>query len=247
MDNLIRIIDQGDVCTLGFVVVLLLWVGRLMADQRQQYIGSILAAAVLVLFAIRGLLQPITTAEGLLQVTVRSLVASGLTLGASWIVLPLAALPFRFLIRVCWETPKRQSHGRQERRKEWQQREDERRSVKEREDRERKERDEAAERGRLEAGKKQEEVAEATRKEAEKKTELRASIEKWFDEHEALLESYPRVRFHAWLERNLSAGTSLEEQCVAVDQFIEDRTPEVQAAKMKSRSAGSKRINPEDI
>src|SRR6266542_151871 len=105
------IINRGDLWSLAGVVFILLFLGKFIADERQKAWG--LAVAILAFLAFGSIAfqnAPPENAENLFAITLRSLVAFGLALGMSWLVLPLIAGLWRHF----WQRFKAAFHAAQQ-------------------------------------------------------------------------------------------------------------------------------------
>lgn len=157
MDILLDIINDGDLCALPTFIVILLVVGGKVSTQTQQYLGGRLAVCGFVAYGVYGFLafHP-ASAEALLGIGVRALLAAGLVLGLSWIILPLAAFVYAHTLGAGWrrlrawissmqeEASQRRASRAQERRRQQEQQEFERQAPqRERAQREMQERQEA--------------------------------------------------------------------------------------------------------
>lgn len=81
---------EGDLCSLSLVILLLLWAGHCLAEPRDQHAASLAATLALLAYAaFAWRRQPPSTAEELLALTVRALIAAGLALGLATIAAPL--------------------------------------------------------------------------------------------------------------------------------------------------------------
>ncbi len=100
------IVESGDLCSLGFVILLLTFVGGRMVDRSPllQLWGWRLAAAAFVVYAAYAiLLSRATDPAELAVVLIRAIIAAGLVLGLAWVLLPFAA----FLIQTFGARPLR--------------------------------------------------------------------------------------------------------------------------------------------
>lgn len=96
---LLDILNNGDFCPIFATLLILLWIGRTVADQNQQRWGGFLAIVAFLAYTGYALHTfPLFGAEGMLDLTLRSVAAGGLALGISWIVLPLVSMLVRGLI-----------------------------------------------------------------------------------------------------------------------------------------------------
>src|SRR5437867_608183 len=93
MLNLLRILDQGDLCVLGLVVVILVMLGNQLAGETERRWARALGIVAFLAYGFTRLVgTPPRWAEELLEMTVRALVASGLVFGMALLIVPLAAM-----------------------------------------------------------------------------------------------------------------------------------------------------------
>src|SRR5260221_12110240 len=95
--TLYRIVDRGDPCALVLLIGILTFVGSKTVQNRWQLrrLGILIAVTVFVAFCGEYMWRAMPTdAWGLLRIAVRGLLSAGLTLGASWILLPLATIGY---------------------------------------------------------------------------------------------------------------------------------------------------------
>ncbi len=87
---MLTIIIEGDLRFLLGVILILLWLGKTYANERQKLVGGLIAIVAFLAFAAFAFerLHP-RNAEELFHIALRALVTFGLTLGFSWIVLAL--------------------------------------------------------------------------------------------------------------------------------------------------------------
>jgi hypothetical protein len=249
MTNLLRIIDQGDVCNLGMVIVLLMLVGNALTDDRQKRIGMILATIALVAHGVhRFLARPPGTAEALLELTFHSLVAGGLALGAVWVLLALLAAAWRFLVAVLWGTPgsflaaAKSSHtARQQRHAERAQREQENRLKQAEEDA----RQRADEESRCQSEQMARQQEEQKARENLERAEVLEEVERWYAENRPYLASLPLIEFRSWKKKYLADHVPVTEQWDAVGGLAAEHRDEIKRAKNNQES--NRRINPEDV
>src|SRR5262245_7366154 len=99
MPGVLDILDRGDLCTPVLVILLLLWLGDHVADKGHRGCGRYLSIlAFLVYGACAALGRPPRNGEDLLGITVRSLLAAGLVLGGSWVVLPVICMLYEHTV-----------------------------------------------------------------------------------------------------------------------------------------------------
>lgn len=98
LTRFLQILDDGDPCSIGVAILILLWFGHFLADPRQRRQGIGLAGVAFLAFgAFRYSVMPPDSGEDLQRLALRSLLAAGLILGLAWIVLPLGSGCFQFL------------------------------------------------------------------------------------------------------------------------------------------------------
>ncbi len=94
---MLEIVLTGDVCSLFGGILVLLFLGNLLADTRQKRAGVVLAVlGFLAFLAFAWGQTPPHNADRLFNL-LRSLLASGFTLGMAWLVLPLVMGVWQFL------------------------------------------------------------------------------------------------------------------------------------------------------
>ena len=98
--SILDIVDEGELCSLFTVVLILLVIGGQVSTEIHRRWGWGLAVAGLLAYVAYAweLFQP-STADELLRITVRGLAAGGLILGLSWMILPALHALARFLAR----------------------------------------------------------------------------------------------------------------------------------------------------
>lgn len=102
MDGFRAFMESDDVCSLSFVVLLLLVIGSRMVERRRalQNWGLRLATGTFVAYAIYRIAMGSTIEPGdVALLLLRALLVAGLMLGVSWIVLPMAAFVLDGLAR----------------------------------------------------------------------------------------------------------------------------------------------------
>lgn len=104
MTNVLEILDQGDACSLLFLIAILWLVGSKMTegnDSIQRWGWRLAAGAFIAYAAYAGMAQQPAAPEDWIGVVLRGLLAGGLTLGFSSIILSVAAFvlrhPFAFI------------------------------------------------------------------------------------------------------------------------------------------------------
>ena len=99
MDVFLDIVNQGDLCFVPLLVLVLLFVGSKISSETQQHLGSRLAIGGFMVYCVYGFLtfRP-QKAEDLLWVAIRGLLAAGLVLGFSWLLLPVVAFLYHHSI-----------------------------------------------------------------------------------------------------------------------------------------------------
>ncbi|REK08652.1 MAG: hypothetical protein DWQ37_20150 [Planctomycetota bacterium] len=100
MDAYLSIIESADICSLGFVIMLLAAVGACMAGNtpRLRVLGWRIAAGAFVLYGMYAVaLGRTTDAAELALILIRAVLAGGLTLGLAWVLLPAGVFIVRTL------------------------------------------------------------------------------------------------------------------------------------------------------
>lgn len=164
---LTQLINDGDLCSVVFLICLLIPVGRMFIahDSRLANWGLRVAAGTAILFAGATLMEEgISEAGPLVRVVVRSLAAGALILGPTWIVLSVVAFVHAQYQRLANSARSQAAVRKRERERE---REEKQREANERE--QQRKRDADWERTRPERERAAEEAAERTRLESERK------------------------------------------------------------------------------
>jgi hypothetical protein len=94
MDAYLSIIESGDLCSLGFVILLLAAVGGRMVNKspRLRVLGWQLSAGAFVFYGAYAVILTRTTDTGeLAMILVRATLAAGFMLGLAWVLLPVIA------------------------------------------------------------------------------------------------------------------------------------------------------------
>lgn len=224
MEFLLELIVHGDLCSLILVAGLLCIVGRYVVrgDPAVQGWGMQLALIGFIAFGLFGmgrLSEP--DANAVLLVVMRALVAGGLTLGASWVVLPLVVLTYQHLRRATEAAKARLEKRRsgrerqrieraEQQRRRQQQREWERRAPQRKQEarkaEERRQREEDEQRQRAEA------EAQAQKRRNDTRLACRLLYDRLTPDQR---QRFPQERFDAYLKEYLSDGHSADyvEQC----------------------------------
>ena len=96
---MLDILEEGDYCTLGITVFILLWLGGMIADPTAKKFSGGIAVMCFVGYGVYALLEmPPKSGADVLGITLRSLIAFGGTLGLAWIILPVLLLAYRFTV-----------------------------------------------------------------------------------------------------------------------------------------------------
>ncbi|MGE3809361.1 MAG: hypothetical protein AB7K24_32255 [Gemmataceae bacterium] len=101
LDDLLQLVEQDDYCSLPMLVGLLVYIGqRLVADRSQLRVwGFRLSVVVLIAYStFRAWDWPLPAAGELVVIVVRGLFASGLVLGAAWILLPIIVTAYQLTV-----------------------------------------------------------------------------------------------------------------------------------------------------
>jgi hypothetical protein len=202
MTTLLDILDHGDPCSLLLLIVILTLLGRKMVmDQPVAYLwGLRLAAGAFVAYVAYAIIRfSAWSDEDLVRVALRGLLAAGLALGATWILLPTAAFACHYTVGTFLESArrwfgaaKRQAAERKARREE----EERRKQAQEEYERTAPER----ERARQEAEARAQAAAEAQRR----REEARATLELFFALHAPELgDRFTRSMFESYVARHL--------------------------------------------
>ena len=209
--SIIELIDDGDFCSLSFLILLAFLAGGAMVNGKEklQLWGKHAAAAAFVCYAAYGwyTFQP-TTAEDWIGITIRGAFAAGLVLGLSWIVLAVVTFVYRSTaenpIRTArnWMSRAKRRRAQQEaaERRQWEA------EIREQQQREQAEREAAAREREV-----QEKAAKASETAQHKIKYARTECELLYNGYAAELESLlPRKEFERFLRKHLSASQSPE-------------------------------------
>lgn len=198
MRQLNDILHQGDLCSLGLTLAILLWVGHRLRGRSDERISVGCAGLAFLGYAVYDFKSSRwLDANELLHLAIRSLVAAGFVLGLAWICVPLFMWGKHILIEPLLQKLSFWKAGvlvkkvlREQRR--WQEEEDRRaRQAAERWEQERPEREKQQ---RAEAALRQEEY--------QAREEARADCEFLYSIHEPeLRERFPRSQFEAFLTK----------------------------------------------
>ena len=207
MRMIIDLIDDGDFCSLSFLILIVIVAGAAMVNGKEKLHlrGKHAAAAAFVCYAAYGwyIFQP-ATAEDWIGITIRGAFAAGLVLGLSWIVLAVVVFAYRYTA----ENPIRTVRNRISRakRQKAEQEETERRQ-REAEIREQQQREQAEREARQREREAKERAAKAS-EEAEHKTKFaRTECELLYNGYATELESLlPSEEFEHFLKKHLSAS-----------------------------------------
>jgi hypothetical protein len=141
MNTVLSILNTGDACSLIALLVILVFVGGKMVEERPDLFRWGLRFSTLAFLAYGTYacfqLKP-TTAEALLRITLRALMAGGLAMGPSWIALSVASFLRRYSLDLVLERIRLWQSRRQNRLKERQRQQDD--AVRRQRDREEEER-----------------------------------------------------------------------------------------------------------
>jgi len=208
MSSLIELIEQGDFLYLLFIAALLYYVGQMAVAHNPQSKKSgqgifLLTLVVYALFEISRF--GIYDAEGLLSILFRGLIAAGMMLGISWILLSASAFlfsPTEQATRSLQES-RRKSQLEKDRKK--QEREFEQQRQRDQKEWERK----APERERRQ--KKQQQAEQKCKADQHKREEIRLSCQLLYDQHtHELQQRFPRDRLVEYFDQYLSDSFPIE-------------------------------------
>jgi len=122
MKDLLHIIDTGDVCALGLLILITIIAGAAMigANATLKLWGQRIAAGAFVLYFIYGFAQfEPSNAEDWVYIAFRGVLAAGLALGPSWIVLSIVGFVYEHYLkmsRVAHARAVTRKHNREQRR-----------------------------------------------------------------------------------------------------------------------------------
>lgn len=198
-----RTIYEGDPCSLAGVILILLCLGNFVADEQERAYGLRIAILIFLAFGIlASCYAPPRDAQTALTIAIRSVVAFGLALGFSWIVLPLVLRLSRILSRRLkqslgatgtWISERR--HQAEADRRRWEEDEARRLSAPER----------------LRAERAADVAARAQSADQKRRDDARAACEVLFHLHaHALAERLPKATFDDFMKRYMGDSQSAE-------------------------------------
>ena len=237
MNSLIELIEQGDFLTLLFMAAVLYYVGQMAVanDPQSKRRGQ---GIFLVSFVAYGLLEisryGIQDAEGLLSIIFRGLIAAGMLLGISWILLSTSAFLFSPTEQAkrSLQESRRKSQQKKERIK--QEQEEEQRKQRDQKEWERK----APERERQQTERQQAEQKQKV--DQHQREEIRLSCQLLYDQHATELQDrFPRERFKDYFAQYLPDEFPLEtvqQRGKLLKEMIDSSLEKVEGNKQKYSS-----------
>ncbi len=211
MHMILDLIDSGDLCSLTFLILIIIVAGGAMVNSQEKLHlwGKHAAAAAFVYYAAYGwyTFQP-ATAEDWIGITIRGAFAAGLVLGLSWIVLAIIAFVYRYTAENPIRTARNwMSRGKSRRA----QQEEAERRQRGAEIRERQRRDQAGREAAARERAAQAQAAKASQEAQHKSKFARTGCELLYNGYAAELESLlPRKEFERFLKKHLSGSQSPE-------------------------------------